>query len=136
MHSWTECIPAASTAVISTTPNLSGAAGSHRGTRRVQPQPKHHEADRHLGGIYKRQSDVSAATEPLAPIQHEPHIAGNDESEPRAEDGADEAEQVTEDRDGLGNNPGQCPGGETDTDPGACSNEATAVQVRRIPEEA
>lgn len=73
--------------------------------------------------------------EPRAPIQIEPHIAGNDESEPRAEEGADEAKQITENRDGLRNHPGECPGGDADADPGSRSDETTAVQVRRVPEE-
>lgn len=126
---------AASTTVIGAGPNFADAAGCHRVAGRIQPEPKHYESDDNLSDVDERESDVFAAAEPRAPIQHEPHIAWNDKSEPRSEQGADEAQQITENRDGLRDDPSQSPGRGTDADPGACSDEATAVQVGRTPKQ-
>ena len=122
-----QILAAASTTVISAGPNFACTAGRHRVAGRIQAKAKHHEANDNLSNIDERESDVFAAAEPRAPVHHKPHVAGNDESEPRAEEGADEAEQITENGYGLGYDPGERPGGNADADPGPCSDETAAV---------
>ena len=69
------------------------------------------------------------AGEPAALVEVEPQGAGDAVREPGGAQGADEAEQVAEVGDGLGDDPRDSPGERAQSDPRRRGDEAAAVQV-------
>lgn len=85
----------------------------------VQAQTTKHGAKDQAEEIDDRQKHLARGGQVLAPVEVEPENTAEPVREPGSEEGSDQAQQVAEDWNGFGDDPGDGPEGERDGDPGA-----------------
>lgn len=103
----------------------SGARGIQ--AKHAQSQPKQRNAD-----IKHRQEDLLRRREPLPVVQMQPVDTAETVAEPAREERTDQTVQVTEDGDGLGNDPGDDPAGDAETEPETDGLPTARVQQVRL----
>jgi hypothetical protein len=107
----------------------------NRLTRDVKTKPTHATTDQHNAHVESGEEDLARRGEPVAPVHVQPVDTGETVTEPGSEQGANQTQQVAEDGDSVGDNPGNDPAGETDENPGAVRGQVAAVHTVSAAEE-
>lgn len=92
---------------------MDGCAGG------IQTKDTKHQTKQSNANIENGKKDLTGRGKPLAPVQVQPVNTGQTVAEPGGEQRTDQTVEVTEDRDGLGNDPGDNPAGNSETEPEA-----------------
>lgn len=96
--------------IVGTSPGRSRRALIDRLARDIQTQTTNSTGDAQDNQVDNEQDHLLPVGKPLALVHDDPEDGGESVAEPASEQGADQAEQVVEDRDRLGDDPCDCPG--------------------------
>lgn len=96
--------------IVGTSPGRSRRALIDRLARDIQTQTTNSTGDAQDNQVDNEQDHLLPVGKPLALVHDDPEDGGESVAEPAAEEGADQTEQVVEDRDRLGDDPRDGPG--------------------------
>lgn len=98
--------------------------------RSIQTKHTQRQTEQGNGDVQNGQGDLAGRGKPLAPVQVQPVDTAETVAEPTGEEGADQTVQVAEDGDGFGDDPGDNPAGDAETEPKA--DRAPVVLVHQV----
>lgn len=103
--------------------------------RKEENRTHNHRPHTNQPHIQRRQPHLPPPLRIPSPIHKQPKHATKAVGKPARKEGTDQAQQIVEAGDGLGNNPGECPQSEHDERPGAEARPAALGHAVRAAEE-
>lgn len=95
----------------------------------VKAKTTHATTNQNNDHVHNSECNLPRRGEPLALVDMQPVHTTQTVTEPTSEQRANQTQQITEDGNGIGNDPGDNPASKSDANPGANSNHVTLVHA-------
>lgn len=115
--------------IASTRETVAGRVVMDSLARHIKTQATHTTTNQNDAHIHNSECDLARRREPLAFVDMQPVHTAQSVTEPTSEQRADQTEQVTEDGNSIGDDPGNHPASETNGDPGSNGNQITLMHA-------